>query len=256
MRTRLKRPRQPRIRIQSYGPSKSARELATYLGIKRIFSRNSKFVGKSTDLIVNWGNVKTPHNSIYLNPLASVATAVNKLATFRALAAANVSIPLFYTSLDQLDPNTKYLARTDVCACSGQGIVVGFPSELPFAPLYTKFIDKIAEFRAIVVNNKVVDFKQKKRKSDWESDRDPHVWNCDQGYVFARGGVVMTPEIESLSIAAMQAVGLNYGALDIIEDADHNYYVLEINTSFGLSGTTIQLVGDAIKELIHETRNR
>lgn len=257
MRRKLFRPRRPkpsRIRIQSYAPSKSAKELSHYLGIRRIQHTNSRFIGRPQDVIINWGNVKHVHNSFYLNPLDAVQTATNKLATFRALSAANVSIPMFYTSIHQLDPDTKYLARTDLFSHSGQGIIAGIPSELPDAPLYTKFVDKVAEYRAIVVGSSVVDFKQKKRKSDWDAERDPHIWNCSQGYVFARNDINHPPEAYSQAIAAVQALGLRYAAVDIIEDSDGTIYILELNTAYGLAGTTTQLVGDAILTLANSFR--
>ena len=79
------------------------------------------------------------------------------------------------------------------------------------------------------------------------------MWNCDNGYVFAREGIHKPDTIDVLSVQAIEALGLTYGAVDIIEDKQGNLYVLEINTAFGLEGTTISLVGDAIKGLLDES---
>lgn len=240
-----------RIRVQSYGPSKSARALASYLGVKRILSKNSKFRGRYTDIIVNWGNVKHVHSkSTYLNPLDSVATASNKLATFKALQAAGVSIPQFDTNCSFADDSSLVMARTTLHGHSGQGIILGTPSELPYAPLYVEYIPKVSEFRAIVVAGKVVDFKQKKRKRDWQADRSEEIWNCDNGFVFCRNDIETPEEAFNQSILALDAINLRYGAVDIIKGEDGNFYVLEINTAPGLVESTIPLVGEAIKDLL------
>lgn len=51
---------------------------------------------------------------------------------------------------------------------------------------------------------------------------------------------------------AVKALGLKYGAVDIIEDEEGNLYVLEINSAFGLEGTTVALFGDKLKQYITE----
>lgn len=239
-----------RLRVQSYKPSNSAKALADYLNIKRIQHRHSKFRGKPTDTIINWGNVNVVHNSHYLNPLQSVKDAANKITTFTKLKAAELPTPDFYFSKNELEEETIYLARTTVTGHSGEGIIVGKPSELPNAPLYTRFIEKKHEYRAIVVNNRVVDMKKKLKKRDFEGERSPYIWNCSNGYIFARNDIEFPETLPDLATKALTALNLTYGAIDIIEDEDQNLYILEINTAFGLEGTTTQLVGDAIKELL------
>ena len=224
----------------------------------RLKSNNSKFRGRPSDTIINWGNVKQVHNSRYLNPLSAVQAAANKLETFRLLKQASVPTPEWFTSASNLDPDQTYVARTELYGHSGVGIVTAKPEDLPSAPLYTQFIDKVAEYRAIVVGDKVVDFKQKKKRNSQSEDNpdghigehDPYVWNLNGGYVFARNDINPPIEAAPTSIGAVQALGLTYGAVDLIEDAEGKIYVLEINTAFGIEGTTLQLVGDAIKELL------
>ena len=241
-----------RIKVQAYGPSKSAKELANYMGVKRLLTNGrSRFRARAGDIIVNWGNPKQVHlKATYLNPLAAVKTASNKLSTFRALKAANVKVPVFDTDCSFAEDTDQVMARTTLYGHSGQGIVIGTPSELPQAPLYVEMIATVYEYRAIVVDGKVVDFKQKLKKRDFEGDRSEHVWNCDNGYVFARNDIRHPDDADYQAINAMSAIGLQYGAVDLIEDEAGTVYVLEINTAFGLTGTTIQLVGDAINELL------
>lgn len=241
-----------RIRIQAYGPSNSAKELSTYLQIPRIKHSNSKYVAKPTDVIINWGIVKNKYRAIYVNPVEAVLIASNKLHTLNALQAASIKTPAYGTSCTFADDSTLVFARTTLSGHSGEGIVVGEPSQVPSAPLYTEFINKKYEYRAIVCVDEVVDFKQKLKKKDWEGDRSPYVWNVANGYIFARNEIRVPDTVHQLAIDSVKALGLTYGAVDIIEDVEGTLYVLEINTAFGLENSTIALFGDKLHKHIME----
>ena len=238
--------RTSRFRIQTRRVSKSARELSVYTGIKRLKRSNSKFRPRQRDIILNWGNVDPLPNATYFNPLDAVSIASNKLATFKCLSEAGISVPQFGTDLSWADPDVKVVARTTLTGHSGEGAVVGLPSELPSAPLYVEYIQKDAEYRAIVVGSNVVDIKQKKRKSDFPEDqRKPYIWSHDNGYIFARNDITVPENLQDIAIQTCQALGLRTAALDIIQKGE-TLYILEANTAYGLEGTTTQLVGDAI----------
>jgi glutathione synthase/RimK-type ligase-like ATP-grasp enzyme len=205
-------------------------------------SSSSSFIGRPTDIIINWGIPRTVHNSTYYNPIESVRIAACKLKTFRVLQSAGISIPDFSVSKPT---EGRWVARLVLNGNSGQGAVVADAPELPDAPLYTRYIKKDAEYRVIVVAGQAVDVKQKLKRRDFTGERLPYIWNCDNGYIFARD-VDIPDYVTELGIASVQALGLRTGAVDIIVK-DGIAYTLEVNSAFGLSGTTIQLVGDAIK---------
>jgi len=247
--------------VQSYGNgmSKSAKVLAEYLEVKRVRVTGSRFRPKIGDVVVNWG---IPRNKLanvrYLNDLDAVRIASNKLSAFKKLKEANVRVPTFCTDSIDFKDWTTYYARQSLTGHSGEGIVVfeneglstNLPVSPPNAPLYVEAVEKKREYRVIVVGEEAVDRKQKKKKRDFEGERDENVWNCDNGYVFARNDCVWPDGLDSIGIAATKALGLTYGAVDIIEDNDGVLYVLEVNTAFGLEGQTISLVGDAIKGIL------
>ena len=175
-----------------------------------------------------------------------------------------VSIPNFYSNGSVIQEGMKLVARTKLSGHSGEGIEIidaTVDGLMLQAPLYTEYISKVKEYRCIVVGNEVVDTKQKKKRSsprDEEGnvieeervEHDEQVWNLDGGYVFARSSISRPDGIDSLAVSAVSSLGLDFGAVDIIMDREHNLFVLEVNTAFGLEGTTIELVGDAIKELL------
>lgn len=239
-----------RVRINPYGASKGAKLLANYLNIKRLKIRGSTFVGRNTDIVINWGNGKGNVGSArQINKLQNVQLATNKVFTLQELHRKGISVPTFTLNRSALVPEKLYMARTILSGHSGKGIVVGTRDELPTAPLYTEYIYKVAEYRAIVVGGKVVDFKEKKRKNGL-GEYGEHVWNHSSGYIFARNNITTPPDVYDLGIEAVSALGLDFGAVDIIEDEEGRLYVLEVNTAFGIEGSTLELVGEAIKELI------
>ena len=245
-----------RIRVQAYGnsKSKSARLLARELGVLRIKSTGSRFRGKNGDRIINWGKPKNIIANVeYLNPIDAVIKASNKLICLETLEGEGVSIPTMYKELISPPEDEVLVARTTLYGHSGKGIVVDTARNLYengiSAPLYTKYIQKKAEYRVIVVGDKAVDIKVKKKKRDFEGERSETVWNHSNGYVFVRNDGVFNCMLPDVGVYAVKALGLKYGAVDIIED-DNDLYVLEVNTAFGLEGTTIKLVADAIKEIL------
>jgi len=49
-----------------------------------------------------------------------------------------------------------------------------------------------------------------------------------------------------VALAAVSALGLDFGAVDIIYNEHENqYYVLEVNTAPGLEGTTVEKYAEA-----------
>lgn len=245
--------------LQCNRPSKSATALASQMQIKRLKRTNSKFRAKPTDVIVNWGIVTELPGANYVNSPSAVLVAANKLATLDTLVAAGIRVPYYSTTLPTSDQ--LYLARTTLHGHSGEGIVIGKPSELPSAPLYVKLIEQRTEYRAIVCAGQVVDFKEKRRKRP-QSDDNPDgfdgeyndiVRNLSGGYIFARQNLAKPEGLDELAINTMDAIGLTYGAIDIIEDHSGNLFVLEVNTRFGLENTTVTLFGEALQGHINET---
>lgn len=245
-----------RSRLRSYRRgSKSARVLADYLGIKVLKQENSKFVGREHDVIINWGSSSSVGNGLMrcriINNPINVAQATNKLVTLNRLRSSSISIPRYTTDPQKaLDNFKRVFVRQELTGHSGAGIIVVDTEdveELPHAPLYTEAIVKKNEYRAIVVGDRVVDLKQKRLSSNAPEDRSKFIRNLSNGWIFARENLEDVEGLNEIAISAIKALGLDFGAVDIITDREDKLYVLEVNTAFGLEGHTVELVGDAIK---------
>ena len=248
-----------RVVIRSYkSGSKSARALADYLGIRILKQEGSQFVSRENDVVISWGNSSSFGSNLRLgrviNKPENIQYASNKLKTFDTLCAFGVITPCYTTNPDTAKRLFKRVfVRQTISGHSGEGIIVVDSEdveELPPAPLYVEAIAKKNEYRAIVVGDKVVDLKQKRLSSNAPDDRSKFIRNLSNGWIFARENIEYVEGLNEIAINSVKALGLDFGAVDIITDRNNTLYVLEVNTAFGLEGQTIELVGDALKELI------
>jgi hypothetical protein len=233
-------------------PSNSAAALSANEGFKRMVK--GKFV-KPDDVIINWGfGGEIPvANAKVINKPEAVRQAVNKFKAFTALSGADVETVPWTANLAvaqewQANGNT-IIARTTLTGHSGDGIVVVDKGEpLVDAPLYTRYIFKEKEFRVHATKNKVLDTHRKVR----DPAQEPKSWKIrshDNGFIFQRTGIEPDAKRDKLAIAAVKALGLDFGAVDIVEDKQGKCYVLEVNTAPGLEGVTIPLYATGLKEL-------
>jgi hypothetical protein len=148
------------------------------------------------------------------------------------------------------DRNEIVYARTLTRANSGRGIVVVHPGDpVPLAPLYTVGILCKREYRVHVFQGVVIDLVAKcKRNGDTETG--DYIRNHSRGYIFARNSVKIPDSVRSnlssLAVSTISALGLDFGAVDIIRSTENKLYVLEVNTAPGLDGTTLRAYINAI----------
>lgn len=241
--------------LYSHNPhSEGAKELASALGINRVkHGPTSKFRGGRGKAIINWGAGTLPDQvaaceKIY-NPPQAIRNASNKLKSFELFAQNGVSIPQFFKTKAEShefmveNPGVSIVARTVLNGHSGAGIViVDNVAALVDAPLYTAYVKKSQEYRYHVFAGQVVDIQRKARKNGVPDDQvNWKVRNLDGGFIFAREGVVESPEAGAQAILACRSLGLDFGAVDLIyNERENKYYVLEVNTAPGLAGTTLE----------------
>ena len=231
--------------------SKSAKDLAIALGLKRLKTEGSKAKPK---VVLNWGNAKDHpafKTAKVINKPEAVAVASNKTLTFKALEKAGVSHVPFTTSKETaqkwLQEGAVVFARTN-SGHSGSGIEIVEPGQtLPNKPLYTKYIKKKKEFRVHVFKDKIVDVQEKRRKSDTQID-EPRIRSNHNGYVFCHENIVEPKGLRELAVSAVSACGLDFGAVDIIwNEKSNKSYVLEINTAPGLAPSTVEKYKNVIQ---------
>ena len=221
--------------------------------------------------LINWGiagsegigrlsiNGTTPR---ILNPPQAINRASDKLEAFRAFNRAAVPTPNYATELSiaqgWIREGHKVYCRQQLRGHSGQGIVVArTQGQLVRAPLYTKGIEIHHEFRAHVFNGVVIDGVRKAFNSDVPpEERNRDIMNHAAGTIFVRSGAAyesfrMNQRAQQICIDAVGALGLDFGAVDIVTDQQGNYFVLEVNTAPGLVGTTLEVYTNAISNYLN-----
>lgn len=258
------------IIVYPYKPaSKSAKMLAAALGGKRIYYGLKRPINLTTDFVINWGNTTRKgwfSTCLFmLNLPGMVWLASNKLEAFKKLKEHEVPHPEFTTDATVAkgwwDNGDTVIVRAVLNGHSGRGIVVykkgtesdqyhmglGFPIS---APLFVRYIPKKHEYRVHVFKGEVIDVQQKRKRTAIEANY--QIRSHANGWVFCREGIVEPAPLRDVAVAAVGALGLDFGAVDIIHNTKHNkLYVLEVNTAPGLEGATIQNYAGAIKKCLN-----
>lgn len=250
--------------------SQSAKQLALTLtgnlGLKvRRVRHDGKYRPKLRSLIINYGSNSRPSwPSVgrWLNPPEACARAGNKLRAFEAFAQAGLSCPEWTYNREVaqqwVESGLVVVARTILNGHSGRGIVLCDNSgdhQLVNAPLYVKYKKKRKEYRVHVFQEKIIDVAEKRRRhmETRPPQFDGYVRNLANGWVFCRNNVIRPGDMEGLALGACNALGLDFGAVDIIwNERDNKCYVLEVNTAPGLQGTTLANYSNAIQRWIQE----
>lgn len=256
-----------KLRVLPYKPaSESAKALVNSLRPGAIIKKQTTAVKGRRKVLLNWGN-SHPQFSLtgvtVLNKPEAVGRASNKLVALQVMKAAGVNVPDFTSdrtvAQGWITAGKIALCRTLLRANSGRGIVISRQaSELVAAPLYVKYIRKEIEYRVHVFNGVVIDAVEKRRRSGFQesTDYNRYIRSYKQGWIFARENVVLSEAVKAQAINAVAALGLDFGAVDIViaKDRAKTPYVLEVNTSPGLQGTTLQSYKTAVLNWMRSLR--
>lgn len=240
--------------------SESAHSLSMCGGFGRM--KTGKFVKKG-HTVINWGvsdDTKFPELEVDYNLLNcpdAVVRAVNKRTAFGVWAGHHVSTVPWTSNKavaqEWLDADYTVVARKVLTGHGGNGIVIiekGQP--LVDTPLYSKYIFKTHEYRVHATRDKV--FATHMKIKDPKQPGQPKSWKVrsySNGFIFQRNNVPASVIRDKLAVQAVSALGLDFGAVDIIEDKQGKFYVLEVNTAPGIEGQTTPAYAGAIKELVY-----
>lgn len=259
-----------RIRLLPYKiGSSSAKLLADALGCKRLYAEGSAFIQRRDDVVINWGCSATDNVSIIpsLNKFSAIKTACNKLQSMIAFKNAGVSCPDF---IDQFNPDMpcqlvrdwinsghKVYCRTQLSGHGGNDIIIASTlDEVVEAPLYTCGVRADKEYRVHVFRGEVIDYVKKGRSRDSDEDNRPShlIRNYSQGWVFIRENIELPEVVIQESLKAVEALGLDFGAVDIATVKGTNNtkaVVYEVNTACGIQGTTLTSYVSAIRRWLN-----
>lgn len=228
----------------------TARALRALLGAQGGYY--SHMMRRNHGRVVNWGEGRCPEMNDVLNPGNAVAKAANKLESLRVLQEAGIHVPRFSTNPYDFGDATILGRRRSHTGGTDIRVFDGGHTEGIFSDYFTEFVPSAREFRIHVFRGEVIGSQVKQ----WEGEGDvpdTPIRNHSRGWVFV-------PFVRSqpnrsrkdAAVSAVEALGLDFGAVDVLAGTDGNTYVLEVNTAPGLSERFLNLYADAIREWQHD----
>lgn len=219
----------PQLYVYCHRPSSGANALSSALlrqGVRtrRIYGRKPI---RFQLPVINWGCrslVNIDRSLSVVNPAQAVNKAQSKVITCQILEQAN--IPCVKLSSEVRDANSwiekgsQVLVRRDFMS-AGRGTRpynVGGNQAVPGIDFYSRIFPKTHEFRVHVVGGHAIDIVQKKARAGGPLDRVIRVHS--NGWIYAHDGLSVDAAgqttIEGLAISAVGALGLDFGAVDIL----------------------------------------
>lgn len=222
---------------------------------------------RKTGLIINWGcsNIPWLGNAPILNKPQAVANSSDKLKSF-SLFSEGLAVP-FTTIRDGakswLDEGKRVVCRSIINGKGGAGITIcREDDELPLVPLYTRYMPKRYEYRLHVFNGSIIHVQQKMKLPPASLaergilQNNGYIRNVANGYIFSTNYSLenheegVWSEMYSKAIKAVELLGLDFGAVDMIVSNKHDTpYVLEVNSAPGIEGTTLLKYVNALSVL-------
>lgn len=267
-----------RIAIWSHAASDTVNALKVEVAnqgdnLIKIRRNNSTFTGRRDDLVINYGDSNIPRgiigNARVLNAGDAIGRSSNKRTAFQEMQRAEVKTVEWTTSANQaqewMNEGCLVYARTQLQGHSGEGIVacstrmsefgtiggIQTSENLARANLFTKGITADRrEYRIHVMEGKITYVQQKKRR-DGYADMPEYsnvVRNYHTGWIYAAQMAPLNEEAKREALKAIAALGLDYGAVDVITRRDEAW-VLEVNTAPGMTGTNLETFASNIIRL-------
>lgn len=114
-------------------------------------------------------------------------------------------------------------------------------------PVFTKYKKKKREFRVHVFKDQVVAVVEKRKRKEFEGERDTKVRNLANGYVFCQT-VENEPEgLRALALQAAQVSPSDFRGVDIgYNQLKDELFVIEVNSAPGIEGTNVNKYLEAI----------
>ena len=216
--------------------SVTGRELVRQLGI----SGGAESPDRRPQRLIRWGNrSEIRFNAVggVLNKKSALNDASNKGRSLELLTAAGINVPPAATRFD----GELLVGRTETHV-GGEGFfLITSQRDLELAQghlhctHFMKYIPTQREYRVHVFQGQVIGAGEKLMG---ENATSLHIRNVGTGWTFRYnndGAPQRVPQdVKNIATEAMQALGLDFGGVDVLKSINDNFYVLEVNTAPGL----------------------
>ena len=176
----------------------------------------------------------------------------DKITQYKYFAENEVPALPFTTSQDEakswLENGETVVARCLTRASEGRGIVILEPgSPWVVASVYTRYLKKKREYRAHIFKDQVVQILEKRKRKEFEGERETKIRNTANGYVFCSENVVEPAGIRELALKASKVTNSMFKGVDIgFNEKLNELFIIEVNSAPGMEGSRIPLYIEAI----------
>lgn len=238
------------------------------------FNLNFKKIRK-TDLFIRWGDTRDKElddsivraGATILNKATAILRNTNKLKSLDILKRENINVPNIFTRKDDINTfpvlgrDRSHHGGTDIVFINGNKYGNNDYSKIPTKDFYTEFIPSDIEYRVHVFCGEIV---RVTRKSFRGHDKDGNIvekksvirndtFGWGHSHIDIDSFVEAHPKSAKIALRAVSAIGLDFGAVDIIIAKENNQpYVLEVNSCPRLNSIGIDLYVDLIKTKYEE----
>lgn len=191
-----------------------------------------------------------------LRPQFKYGQSVNKLQQYQWFTDNNIPCLQFTTELDEAvdwcENGHTVFGRKYLNASCGKGILVFETSDdIVPCPVYTKYKKKKREFRVHVFKDQVVSVVEKKRKKEFDGERDTKIRNVANGYVFVQQNVDEPDGLRELALRAAEVSYSDFRGVDIgYNKLKDELFVIEVNSAPGIQGNNINRYLEAIVQYV------
>lgn len=196
------------------------------LGHKIVRSKDEPF-----DVVLGWGTSRQGVQGPMLNADVNL---YNKFQAINIFKRAGIPAPVVALNPRELTPPFPWLARKFQHKC-GRDIIpvqsIGQANRIQIQAginFFSQFVPTKTEYRVWSFKNKVLAVYEKVWKGEGEYDGIQR--NHRFGFKFERREDLRDSDIGTWGSQAVAALEMDFGATDIIEGRDGEYYVLEVNS--------------------------
>ena len=193
---------------------------------KELEIASGKVMINRPEKVIRWGNSKglgyIP--DLVVNKQKAVLRAVNKNTSLDILEQNGIPIPGFTTEIPCIGRTINHTGGSGLWFCYLPEHVQSARDD--GANYFIKYIPFKKEWRVHVLGDKVPFIQNKYRT------RTSTAWGGNQLNWIKKKRDVSTMNSRAIDIAinSFKVLGLDFGAVDIIQDFHNNFYVLEVNT--------------------------
>lgn len=240
----------------------TARELRNALRERGVTARASVNEDeRGSYKIIRWGNsdgVRFRARDGLLNSKNAIAQTADKLSSLEIMKVADVSVPEFsHTRADLSTIGFPLIGRTRHHQ-GGSGLkIINNRFELLRDNESAYWMEKIEidrEYRVHVFGGEVIGVYLKVENEDFEGDINQDIRNLTNGWRFSMRDIPrVRDDIKQTGVESVEALGLDFGAADIVVGTDDVVYVLEVNSapSLDIEGTIFQTYLDKFEEFFN-----